>query len=966
MAYVALVSVSQILDSDAYLFLPCSKEELESFRETIASLLAFLDDSPPICTQTIDDLVTRIRDSAYEAEDVVESLVATHFLQKYEDDVYEKGERLHQAMEKVMEDIESAMKVLHHGNEDHVRSHDSKHDMFVMAYTAIDPVSQILGQILDSDQCHFPCTKEKVMYFRETVASFVNFLFSSPPTSQDNIMDSFYQAKDILDSLVETHLLRNYGTNRYERFKVFSGGLQKVMKDIRSIEKEVRKIQVHGQRIQTPAGPASPTFRGYHDKMVVLDKELEMRLLEQLVGERSEIEVVPIVGMGGIGKTTLARILCDCKLVRETFEVRGWATISETYSVHATVVRILKDIGVSWDGKKDPIQVLYQRLYNRKFLIVLDDVWSSQAWDDLRRLFPDNSNCSRIILTTRHSSVAEYANTFTTYHTMQPLNEDSSWSLLCKEIFRQNNCPPELVEIGKTIARQCQGLPLAISAIGGHLKKEKLSEEYWKYISKNLKSVLEASNDGSLEILTKSYNYLPHRLKACFLYFGSFPENRPIDVSRLVRYWVAEGFIKPSTSKRMEEVAEEYLRDVIERNLVSVHEYDAFGKPKTCGIHDLFRYICVREARKEKFLCILDREDSFHRREIKSQRRLILSTKNVSYKDESPFSSLASRDGSCPATRSLICHGTHTTSSIIKLAPGLLKVFNLSALSIGFQVAIFELVNLKYLELSDIYIFPPSISRLWNLQTLISYSSCIKYIPSEIWKMPQLRHLLMFGFHLPDVQEKGTNTCILKSLQTLSSVIDFRCTNEVLDRIPNLRKLKIEYQEDERLFFHTLNNLVDLRELESLRCYFHFGLSGDILQSLSFPLSLKKLVLKGCQIPWNQMSIIGVLPNLEVLKLKSRAVVGNLWETNDEEFKQLRFLSIHDSDIVDWRTEIDHFPRLRRLILKDCEHLVEIPSEIGEIPTLEIIELHRCSRAAESSAEEILGEDSEIELKIVK
>lgn len=114
------------------------------------------------------------------------------------------------------------------------------------------------------------------------------------------------------------------------------------------------------------------------------------------------------------------------------------------------------------------------------------------------------------------------------------------------------------------------------------------------------------------------------------------------------------------------------------------------------------------------------------------------------------------------------------------------------------------------------------------------------------------------------------------------------------------------------------------------------------------------------------MTIIGTMPNLQVLKLKSRAMVGNLWETNDEEFNQLRFLLIHDSELVEWRTENDHFPRLRHLVLKDCEHLVEIPSEVGEIATLEKIELYRCSSAAESSAEEIAGEDSDIELKLVK
>lgn len=235
------------------------------------------------------------------------------------------------------------------------------------------------------------------------------------------------------------------------------------------------------------------------------------------------------------------------------------------------------------DGGKGGEHDLYQSLYGRKYLIVLDDVWDIQAWHDIKRLFPENKNGSRVILTARHSKVAAYANSSGSYHEMQFLNEDSSWRLLCQVIFPQQNCPTELIEIGKEISRQCQGLPLAISAIGGHLIKEKQTEEYWKYVSENVSSVLKTTNDPSMEILTLSYNYLPHHLKACFLYFVSLQEVHSIDVFKLLALWVAEGFVQSSRSNSMEEVAEEYSRDFIERNLVFVYKSDALGKPKKCG-----------------------------------------------------------------------------------------------------------------------------------------------------------------------------------------------------------------------------------------------------------------------------------------------------------------------------------------------------------------------------------------------
>ncbi|KZV41676.1 hypothetical protein F511_32266 [Dorcoceras hygrometricum] len=371
-------------------------------------------------------------------------------------------------------------------------------------------------------------------------------------------------------------------------------------------------------------------------------------------------------------------------------------------------------------------------------MIVLDDVWYTQALEYIKRLFPENGNGSRIILTTRHSKVAAYANSFGAYHEMQLLDDDSSWSLLCQEVFPQQNCTSDLVEIGKEIARQCHGLPLAISAIGGHLKKEKHTKEYWEFVSGNVSLVLKSDNDPALEILTLSYNYLPHHLKACFLYFGVFKEDRSVEVFRIVNLWVAEGFVKPSTSNSIEQVAEEYLSDIIERNLVFMHKYDSFGKPKRCGIHDLFRDICIREASKENLFFAVHRctDQLFDLKEKNCLRRLIIDddgTPSMDDDDRTPsmagnltiryyyadyhvsdysnssdadieydvdISSYIEYDGDISttdrppaneleygctllramlATRALICYGD-STAQAIKLASGLLKVLNIASM----------------------------------------------------------------------------------------------------------------------------------------------------------------------------------------------------------------------------------------------------------------------------------------------
>ncbi|XP_073156831.1 putative late blight resistance protein homolog R1B-16 [Henckelia pumila] len=855
-----------------------------------------------------------------------------------------------------------------------------------MAYAALVSVSQTLEQILDSDPYFFPCAKEKVVSFQETIASLIAFLDNCPPigtqTVNDSIRrirDSAYEAEDVFESLLATHFLQKYGSDGYEKLQP-GRSVEKVMEDMESIEKQVLKIHDdhkagEWRNISTLAGSSRPASAGGHNpKMVALDNDLEIKLTEQLVGGGSKkLDVVPIVGMGGIGKTTLARILYGSKLIVDTFDVCGWATISQTYGVTKIASDILKDISVGLDGggkyKGGGPQDVYQTLYGRKYLIVLDDVWDTQAWHDIKRSFPENKNGSRVLMTTRHSKVAAYVNSSGSYHEMQLLNEDSSWRLLRQEVFPQQNIHPSevLVEIGKEIARQCQGLPLAISAIGGHLKKEKQTQEYWKYVSENVSSV---ADDPSLEILTLSYNYLPHHLKACFLYFGSFQDVHSIDVFQLLRLWVAEGFIQPSPSLRetsMEEVAEEYLRDFIDRNLVFVYKHDALGKPKRCGIHDLFRDICIKEAKKEKFLFILNKDHVLfdHDTQIDSQRRLILSPDIIDDYDESLISALVSRNGTA---RSFICHDDNTSTPTITLTSArLLKVLRIRMSdSSSTPPEILQLAaNLTYLELGYNPKIPSTISRLRNLQTIVAD---IISMPPEIWEMTQLRHVKSnFGTHLPDIPpaEGSTNNIILENMQTLWKINNFRCVQEVVKRIPNLKTLSLVYYDDVGLSSQYVNNLVCLAKLESLHCHFDFGPNDHNLRNLAFPPSLKQLVLMGCHIPWEKITnIIGILPELEVLKLKYGATKGKFWKTNDGAFEQLKFLLIQDSDIAKWKTEAGHFPSLQHLILEECHALKGIPSEIGEIPTLEKVQLLLCSDAAQSSAMEMFGEDSDVKLII--
>ncbi|KAL3825546.1 hypothetical protein ACJIZ3_021575 [Penstemon smallii] len=761
-----------------------------------------------------------------------------------------------------------------------------------MAYAVLVSLFTTTDQMLNNlDPYSIPCNRETIESLHKNIATLLSFLEDTPPHSyqtikslEAKIRDVGYEIEDILESHIAKHFRSISGS---ENVDMLTQALEEVMKEFESLMEDVKEIQSTGdiggvlERQTTSLSVVSsrPTDK---NKFVLLDENFMNQMKEQLVTDDSRLKVLPIVGMGGIGKTTLAKALLDDPFVVGRFDIRGWVTISQNYCIQDVVKKLLVDIkarstkidlGVDLDGNVG----LHKILFKRRYIIVLDDVWETKAWDELQKLFPHNDDGSRIMVTTRQSEVATYA--AKSYHEMKLLTDDVSWDLLRQELFTQENCPSDLVEIGKEIAKKCHGLPLAISVIGGLLSKEKMTLEYWEHVAANIKAVLTENDDQCLEILSLSYNYLPHHLKPCFLYLAVFPEDYEISVSHILMLWVAEGFLKPSFIN-VKKVAKDNLKELIERNLILVDKYKFNGKPEACKIHDLVRDLCIKEARKEKFLYVFNSYIDFNPEEAKCQRRLVFPIDGIEDEDiEGKF-------------------------DVIQSMP-------------------------------------------------------------DIWNMPQLRYLQVYLAILPPLPIGTEMPCILKNLETLSEIINFRCEDEVLVRIPNLRKLKIRYDAEDITdwSYYRLQNLVNMSKLEILWCEFDGICTKTLVANLGFPVSLKKLTLDGCKISWKHMKIIGDLPNLEILHLLSQAFEGPTWETVEDNFKKLECLKIWKHGLNEWRVDdANHFPSLRLLHIGYCINLEEIPSSIAEIPTLEKIKVEYCSDGVMSSAENILDCNPDIKV----
>ncbi|XP_011071841.1 putative late blight resistance protein homolog R1A-10 [Sesamum indicum] len=755
--------------------------------------------------------------------------------------------------------------------------------------------------------------------------------------------------------------------------------LLRLMEDVISITREVIKVKdtfgagegLWHSNVLPGASLSRRDSGGVRKNVVVgFDKDLE-QIKTQWIDDSSKLEIISIVGMGGIGKTTLARQVYDDPSIFYHFDTRGWVAVSQEYSLRQVLLGLLDSTKMLTEEMQDEsdarlAEFLYKCLKGRRYLIVMDDIWDIDIWDAVSRLFPDDSNGSRVLLTTRLSDVAVYANSSSRLHQMRFLNVDDSWNLLCKKVFGEKDCPPELEDVGREIARNCGGLPLAIVVIGGLLYKESRTWRNWRSIAENLNSVFSKDDEQCLEILGLSYNRLPHRLKPCFLYMGVFPEDSEIPVSKLINLWAAEGFLKPSTSKTLEEVAEEYLKDLIERSLILACKRSCNGRIKTCNIHDLLRDVCVRNAQKENFLDVVNWDGDLTEEGNRSRRRLSIHPDalyaNTTHHSTSSYS----------LARSFLCTGKSLTyPSLVYLGFRFLRVLDIIVIHFSeFPSDIIRLFHLRYLGFTYKGPLPPSISKLRNLQTVVHHNWTFgKYplLPIEIWTMPNLRHLYFMPSCLPDPlggQVLANNFVVLENLQALLDIRNFRCSKDILKRIPNLKKLGISYDVSSQAYVDwsqfELESLVNLHQLETLKIV----IKNDPYRTskfvnppqLAFPQKLKRLTLSGCGLPWETMTIVGSLPNLEVLKLKKDACRGQEWEPVEEQFCRLKYLLLEELDLVQWRTNEAHFPCLQSLIIRSCFRLREIPSAIGDITTLQMIELVDCHPSAVTSAKQIQEE----------
>ncbi|XP_027368560.1 disease resistance protein RPM1-like [Abrus precatorius] len=484
------------------------------------------------------------------------------------------------------------------------------------------------------------------------------------------------------------------------------------------------------------------------------------------------LRVVSIFGMGGLGKTTLARQIC--RDMSSHFERCVFGIVSQTLMEDEFFKDITEQL-FSRDGEmlemKQLLQLplhqlkvrLRERLENERYLIVVDDVWKTKHWDQIKLSFPRNNHGSRVIVTTRMENVANHscAEYGGYVYWLQPLTDHDSWDLFCKRTFPTQHCPSHLEPICKDIvSNKCKGVPIAILAISGLLSTKKVGDvDAWKNVQESLDIELKENPELEMtkKILSLSFDDLPYHLKPCFMYLCIFPEDSSIKWTKVIRLWIAEGFVAKRGRRTVEEDAASYLCELVNRSLIQIviEREDGSGRVNLFRIHDFLREIVLSKSKEERFVHMADAM------EVGARRLCIHANAIKRGTDINLLLALPQR------LRSLLmffnipgdeaeknANDTFLLRDIGFKFNKLLSVLDLERAPLdAFPEEICTLLLLRYLCLRNTKLskLPKSIGNLQRLETLDLRYTLIVELPEEISMLhKKLRHLLISRCHQTD------------------------------------------------------------------------------------------------------------------------------------------------------------------------------------------------------------------------
>ena len=701
---------------------------------------------------------------------------------------------------------------------------------------------------------------------------------------------------------------------------------------------------------QTSSIIAEPKVFGRED-----DKEKIGEFLLTQTRDSDFLSVYPIVGLGGIGKTTLVQLVYNDDTVSGNFDKKIWVCVSETFSIKRILCSIIESItrekcaNFDLDVLEGKVQELLQ---GKIYLLVLDDVWNQNEqlesgltqdkWNHLKSVLSCGSKGSSILVSTRDNVVATIMGTCQA-HSLAGLSDSECWLLFKEYAFgyhREEHT--KLVVIGKEIVKKCNGLPLAAKALGG-LMSSRNEEKEWLDIKDSELWALPQEN-SILLALRLSYFYLTPTLKQCFSFCAIFPKDREILKEELIQLWMANGFISSMGNLEVEDVGNMVWRELYQKSFFQDIKMDEYSGDISFKMHDLVHDL-AQSVIGQECMCL----------ENKNMTSLSKSTHHIGFQDEDDEDLLSFDKNAFKKVESLrtlfqLSYYSKKKHDNFPTYLSLRVLCTSQVLSLG------SLIHLRYLELRYLGIkkLPESIYNLKKLETLkIKDCSKLSCLPKHLACLTNLRHIVIEEFWLsrmfPNIGkltclrtlsvyivslEKGNSLTELsdlnlsgklsiKGLKDVGSLSEAQAAN--LKGKKDIHELCLSWDEYTKPPTISAEQLVEVLQPHSnLKC-----LTINCYDGLSLPRwiiilsNLISLELWNCE-KFVGLPLLGKLPSLKKLKLS--------WMDN------LKYL--------DDGMEVRVFPSLEVLelrFLRNIEKLLKV--ERGEMfPCLSKLEIWNCPK----------------------